>query len=361
LWALEKLRSRTLIGALRAWQLPLAVYLALALMSASEAVPGQGGSFKTVLLMAELAALAVISADFASVPERRRAIARVIIASSLVTVLLAVVGLILFYARVSNGLIGSYGDYTPSHLYARVRAGFESAPLLASYCIFASGIVASADARLTRRTRIATQVALGLMCAATLSRGILGFLLAATLRRAASIEHRRRVLVSLAAGAVGMAVMALLTFGQLSGDPVKPSTISYSLGHGRRYDAFTSSFTTLRHHPLLGIGPGALPGFNELGPARAHFTPLNIAATVGLPALAALIAMLWLLWRGRRRPTDLALWGSAAGIALDGLGQDIDHFRHVWLLIGLLGARGSPVSRSTPSTVAISAESRVAA
>jgi hypothetical protein len=50
----------------------------------------------------------------------------------------------------------------------------------------------------------------------------------------------------------------------------------------------------------------------------------------------ALVTMLCLLWRGRRRPTNLALWSALAAMGVDGLGQDIDHFRHVWVLLGLL-------------------------
>ena len=86
--------------------------------------------------MAELAVLAVITADFAADPERRRTILRVIVASALASVVLGAIGLILFYLRVHNGLIGSYGEqYVPSHLYARVQAGFESPPLLANAAV----------------------------------------------------------------------------------------------------------------------------------------------------------------------------------------------------------------------------------
>ena len=357
LWLIDKLRSRTLIGARRPWQLPLAIYVALGFVSAVVARQG----FKTVLLMAELAVVAVITADFGTVPERRRAAARVIVASSLATVALAVIALILFYARVPNGLIGGYGDEIPSRLYARVQAGFESPQLLASYCIFASGFVASPDAGLTRRVRIATQIALGLLCAVTFSRGVIGFLLAVTLRGAPRLDRRRRVLVSIAASALALTFVGLLTAGQLTLDPVKPSTISYAAGSGERHDAFVSSFTTFRHHPLFGIGPGALPGYTALGSVRAHFTPLHVAATLGLPALVALLAMVWLIWRRRRRPTELGLWSAAAGIALDGLGQDIDHFRHVWVLLGLLGAGRGVTAETRPPTADLSAESRVAA
>lgn len=348
LWLLERVRARTLLLAYRSWQLPLALYLLLACASAAVAVPGRGGGFKTVLLMAELAVLAVITADFAAERARRALIARVILGSALVTVVLAVVGLALFYARVPSGLVGGYGDYIPSRLYTRVRAGFESAPLLASFCIFASGVAASPEAGLSRRGRIVSQVSLALLCVATFARGVIGFLLAAVLRHAATLTRRRGAIVAVTAGIVALAIIAFFAVGRLYVDPVKPSTISYVLGVGPRHDAFVSSLKTLGHHLLLGIGPGALPGTNLGSPFRAHFTPLNVAATLGLPALIALLAMLVMLWRDRPRPTEIALWSAAAGICLDGLAQDIDHFRHVWVLIGLLGAqRARPRSRLT--------------
>ena len=226
LWLIEKLRDRELAHALRLWQLPLLGYLALACVSAAVAVPGRGGSFKTVLLMAELAVLAVLTADFASAPDRRRVIARVIVASSIGTVALGVLGLILFYARVPNGLVGAYGDLAPSHLYARIQAGFESPNLLASYCIFASGITASRDAALPPRLRMAAQVSLGLLCAATFSRGLIGFLFAAVMRRCAAIPDRRRWIIPTAAAVVSVGVIAVLTVGGDHLDLAKPSTIS---------------------------------------------------------------------------------------------------------------------------------------
>ena len=86
---------------------------------------------------------------------------------------------------------------------------------------------------------------------------------------------------------------------------------------------------------MFGIGPGALPGVNAGVPFRAHFTPLNMAATLGLPALAPFAVMLAL----QVRPTQIALWSALAGITLDDLVNDIDHYRHLWVLLGLLGSR----------------------
>jgi hypothetical protein len=264
-----------------------------------------------------------------------------------VTVALGIIGLVLFYAHVRSGLIGAYGEqYTPSRLYARVQAGFEAPALLASFCIFAAGIATSEEAGLPPRARLATEISLGLLCVATLSRGIIGFLLASALRRSAAMTGRR-ALLAIGATVLSVSIIAALSVGRLHLNPTKPSTISYVVPDpGNRREAFTSSLKTLEHHPLLGIGPGAIPGVNRGEPFRAHFTPLNVAATLGLPALLALLAMLWLLWRDRRRPTDVALWSAAAGIALDGLAQDIDHFRHVWVLIGLLGSRRARAASS---------------
>jgi hypothetical protein len=290
--------------------------------------------------MAELAVIATITADFAADAQRRSAIARVIVVSAAVTVLLGALALILFYAGVHTGLIGAYGEqYMPSHIYARVQAGFEAPPLLASFCIFASGIAASDDARLSNKLRIGLQVALGLLCAATLSRGLIGFLLAVVIRCSKKLEGRRRQVVPVAAALISVAIVAALTVGRLHVEPASPTKSSYVIPDpGNRREAFVTSLKTLEHHPLVGIGPGAPPGVNRGAPFRAHFTPLNVAATLGLPALATLIITVVLVWRRRRRPTDVALWSAAAGIMLDGLAQDIDHFRHVWVLLGLLGS-----------------------
>jgi small-conductance mechanosensitive channel len=44
------------------------------------------------------------------------------------------------------------------------------------------------------------------------------------------------------------------------------------------------------------------------------------------------------LWCERRRPTSIATWSGLIGLAIDGLAQDIEHFRHVWVMVGLADA-----------------------
>ena len=361
LWLVEAVRGEALRRSVRPWHVPLTIFLILGAASAAASSRPRSTSWGTVLLMIELVALSVITADFASDGERRRLIARTIVVSALGTVALAILGLILFYAGVHTGLIGAYGEqYVPSRFYARVQAGFESPPLLASFCIFASGIVANEDAGLSTPVRRATQVALGAMCALTFSRGLIGFMLAVVLRASARLHGRARWMVPVAAAVLSLGIIGALTAGRLHLNPTRPSTFSYVVPDpGNRREAFVSSLHTLGHHPLLGIGPGALPGRNQGQPFRAHFTPLNVAATLGIPALLALLAALVMVWRERRRPTDLALWSAFAGLSLDGLAQDIDHFRHVWLLLGLLASGGG--SRGPDVAAPVAWQSRASA
>jgi hypothetical protein len=333
----------------RPWHAWLAAYV-LWVAVAAVAADDRSEAFKTALLVAELAAVAVLTEAVAADPRVARALARVTLAAVAFTTLLAVIGLVLFYAGHRTGLLGAYGEqFQASNRFARVRAGFETPPLLASWCVAASAILAWGPGELPRKWRIAGQVALGFLVLATISRAVLAFAAALVIRWAAasSAPYRKQVAAAVVAGVI--AVLALLTIGRFHADPTRPSTISYHVPDpGNRREGAVTSWRTFREHPVFGSGPGSYPGLNRGAPFRAHLTPLNVAATTGLPALLALTGMAAALWRGRRRPTDIAIWSGLAGLMLDGLAQDIDHFRHVWVLIGLAalaaGADGEVVS-----------------
>jgi O-antigen ligase len=183
---------------------------------------------------------------------------------------------------------------------------------------------------------------MGIVAVLTLSRAIVAFVAAALIRTA---HHRRSRLARLGAVtsvAAAVGAMVALTIGRLYVNPAAPESARYVLGHpvqNPRLSALESSWTTSLHHPLLGIGPGSFPGTVNEAPFRAHFTPVNVAATVGFPALAAVALFVTGLWRGRRRPTEWATWSGLIGLGIDGLGQDIDHFRHVWVMLGLADAQ----------------------
>ena len=335
LYALDRIRIRRW-PRLRPWHAWLAGYVACTAL-ATLAAPDRTMAMKTLLLVVELAVLAFLTAELAAEPRVPRLLGRVTLAAVALTAGLAAIALALFYAGHRTGLLGAYGEqFTPSKTYARVRAGFESPPLLASWCIAASAVLAWGRAEVPRRWQIAGQVALGLLVVATLSRGVLAFAVALVIRWAFGVPTRQRRLIAAGSVAAVIAVLAALTVGRLHVDPAKPSATSYHVPDpGNRREAAITSWHTFKEHPVLGSGPGSYPGQNRGLPFRAHLTPLNIAATTGLPALIAIIGMIVALWRGRSRPTDIAIWSGLVALMLDGLAQDIDHFRHVWLLIGL--------------------------
>ena len=338
-WVAERARARSFPSP-RLFHLALALWIAAGLLSLAFA-DAKGTGARNVLLMFELAVLALLTSEFAWDRAGLRAIVLVITGVSLVTAALAALGLALFYAGKDTSLIGAYGEqFIRSDSYARVTAGFSTPPLLASFCIFASAVVAREDSPLSTRVTTATQVALAAVVLLTFSRGAIAFFVAMGIR----LAYRRlgpaaagRVAVGLVVAAV--AVLAALSVGQLHLDPTRPSTVSYAVPDpGNRREAFDTGLDTLADHPLTGKGPGTYVSLNRGSPFRAHFTPLNVAATMGLPALAALVLLVVVLWRERRRPTSIATWSGLIGLAIDGLAQDIEHFRHVWVMVGLADA-----------------------
>jgi O-Antigen ligase len=340
-WAWE-MRHRGTRLRLRAPHWALAAYLVVGALSALIASADRADAMANVVLMGELAVLFVLTSDYASEPRGRDAIVLVVLLVAVVTILQTVLGVALFYLHVDTSLVGPYGDLTASHSYARIAAGFDSAPLLGSFCIFASAVLAREDSGLPRSFLRAARVGLAVVALLTVSRAIIGLVVAALIRTAHGRGWRRARLVTVMAtlGAVG--VMVVLTAGRLEVNPVRPDSVTYALGHASpnpRLKALETSAKTLARHPFLGVGPGALPGRSVKGqPFRAHSTAVNVAATVGLPALAALIAFLVALWRERQRPTDWATWSGLIGLGIDGIGQDVDHFRHLWLMFGLADA-----------------------
>src|SRR3954468_13822903 len=167
----ERVKSGSL-PKLRPWHWWLAAYVAWTAVAAL-AADHRVDAFKTVLLVTELALVAVITAWFAAAPQIARALARVTLAAVAFTAALAVIALALFYAGHRTGLLGAYGEqFQESSRFARIRAGFASPPLLASWCIAASAILAWRPGELPRRWQIAGQVALGLLVVSTFSRAV---------------------------------------------------------------------------------------------------------------------------------------------------------------------------------------------
>jgi hypothetical protein len=291
---------------------------------------------ENVLITCELIALAVMTAAYWSAPLGRRAISRVVIGAVVFTAALSVLGLVLFYLGVDTSLTQSYSGYfKASDLYTRVAAGFESAPLLGSWCIFASAVIAMDVLRLSRRTRMILQTTLFVLTLLTLSRAFVGFVLAAAIRASRSHDRRARRVAPVVV-ACSLAVTVALTVLPLTLSPLRPASSREDTNP--RLSTIETSAKTFWKRPLVGAGPGTLTATWQQSRYRAHFTPLNVAATSGLPALVALAGAVVILWRGRGRTRSLVVWSGLAGLGLDALGQDAEHFRHVWIMLGIADA-----------------------
>jgi hypothetical protein len=321
----------------------MVLYLVWAALSLLVASPVREVGAMKLLGMAELCALSFITAEMAARPGMRCAIAWAVAITSLLTVLAALIGLALFYAGVTTRLVGTYGDLVPSTRYARVQAGLYHPNLLASYCIFAFAVVSSGEASLPRGLRRVVQFGLTLVSLLTVSRAVFGLGLVWAIASARTPFQRRLVAIF---AAVSVAAIGALSVWNLSLDPAAPlATRILGAESASRWETMTSSLHTLEAHPLFGSGLGTSPGMYRGMPFDAHLTPLNIAATMGLPGLVAFGFIPILLWRNRRQPMDLALWGGLAGLALDSLASDVEEFRHVWVLFGLLDGGSQNLQR----------------
>ena len=332
-WALGLALERRLPRP-RAVHAGLLLYLGWAAVSLALAAPRPPSGPAKLLGLAMLLALFVVTSDLAGQPGMQAAIAKTIAVTALVTAAAALAGVALSGFGVLTPLVGTCGDLLPGPL-GRAQAGFPHPNMLASYCVFAYGVVAGDAGGLPRGLRRLATAALALTVLLSTSRAILGFGLAAAVRHATT-PARRRFAWALALALV--AAMVGLTVVNLTFQPLRPWELTLRSEPSVRATAFTSSLATLAAHPLAGSGLGSSPGRRGGFAFDAHFTPLNVAATLGLPALAGLAFAVACLWRGRARPTDLALWGMLAGLGLDAIGQDVEDFRHVWVGLGLVDA-----------------------
>jgi len=310
----------------------LALYFLFAFLSLLFTSPHPFLGFPKLLGVGEICVLAALTADLASRPNSTTWIANSIAVTSIITATAALAALLLFYLGQSSPLIGIYGELEPSRWYARVQAGTYNPNLLASFCIFAAAVVSSRRADLPRWARRGALFGLWVTILLTFSRGILGFVLAALIRNATT--PRRRVITAIGALAVTAITIALTIWKPLI-NPVRPFEIRFEQVASSRKEGAVSALVTVARNPLFGSGLGTSPGEYRGTPFDSHCTPINIAATIGLPALISFSFLIALLWRRRLRPIDLALWGGLAGLAVDGLAQDIEDFRHLWVMIGL--------------------------
>jgi len=336
LWLVDRCRSDGW-GWLRPFHAALLAYFCAALVSLLFATPAElktVGAAK-VLGIGELCALTAVTADLARRPGAVRGIARTVAASTILTALACAVGLLLYYTGIHNRLIGAFGDLPSSPYYARVQGAFDQPRMLGGYCIFAAAVIAHGEAELPTALRRFARASVWTAELLTFSRAVPGFLAAEWLRSARTVRARR--IAGSAAVLVGC-LLLLSNYGAIRFNPVRPAeaTLDFAAGSMHR-DTIETAAQAIVSRPFTGTGPGTNPGWHGDFNMEAHLTPVNIAGTLGLPALLAFAALLWLLWSGRR-PGDAAVWCGLAGLALDGLTGAIEDHRHMWVLLGLAAA-----------------------
>ena len=175
-------------------------------------------------------------------------------------------------------------------------------------------------------------------------------------------ERARIVLFALAGIVVVTAVVvALLSIDQVAGLFKERATLeqSYDVGHTGRFGRHLLGFLMALDHPF-GIGPLQ---FRKIFPEDPHNAYLNAfisggwlsgvsylaltATTVAMGLRAAFRATPW-------QPIYLAVYAAFVGVALESFLIDSDHWRHYFLILGVLwglmaAARAHVVRRRVPA------------
>jgi hypothetical protein len=272
-----------------------------------------------------------VAAQDADVAQRLR---RALIVAALIGAVTGLVGAVLFWAGKPTGLLNIAGDLVPGD-YPRLRGTLSRANALAG--LLATGLLLLGD--VPRKWRAPVAVVLATALVFTFSRTWLA--LAATGAvwwLAITPKHTRMrdiaaVLVVLGA----IAVMLAVSWLEIRVDPTRPFATTLGDGVGTRWIHLNDALSTISAHPL-GIGPGRAATYNGWD---AHFTPINIAAVIGIPAAIAFVVLFALaLVRSIRaaRDGDVMFRGVAAALVLfgiDALARDIEDQRALWVLLGL--------------------------
>ena len=226
LWAAGVVASRQW-PRLRLVHAGLGLYLGWAALSLLAADPRPASGPTKLLGVAMLVALMVVTSELARRSGMPRAIGLTVAITSVLVAVAAVVGVGLSVTGRLTFLVGTCGDLLPGPLW-RAQAGFSHPNLLASYCIFASGVVAWPSAGLSRRLRRLAQVAITLTILLTFSRAILGFALAAAIRGATTPARRRWVW-----GLAAVLVVAVLGLTVVNVTFTRPAPGSFRCSPGR--------------------------------------------------------------------------------------------------------------------------------
>ena len=259
---------------------------------------------------------------------------RALVIAALVGAVTGLVGAVLFWLGKPTGLLNIAGDLVPGN-YPRIRGTMLRANALAG--LLATCLLLVGD--VPRRWRAPVAIVLVAALVFTFSRTWIALAAAgAVWLLAIRPDHTRgRDIVAVLVVLAAIAVMLAVSWLDVRVDPTRPWDTHLGGGTGTRWIHLNDALSTISAHPL-GVGPGRAATFNGWD---AHFTPINIAAVIGIPAALAFIVLFAIaLTRSLRaaRAGDLTARGVAAALVLfgiDALARDVEDQRALWVLLGL--------------------------
>ena len=269
--------------------------------------------------------------------------------------------------------------------YGRARGTFNDPNVLGAFLIFPALLALQRILNGRPSEVLRGAMLLGLLVVAlllTFSRAAWGqfastaaLLMFFTFVTSRSNNERLRIVLIAVAGAVVLAlfVAALLSIDKVADLFKERATLdqSYDVGHLGRFGRYILGFELALDRPF-GIGPLQ---FATIFPEDAHNTYLNTFMSGGwLSGCVYLALVLTTLVRGLRyvfvdtpwRPTYLAVYCAFVGVAGESVIIDSDHWRHYFLLLGVLWGLmivsqryRADAARSTGNAPAIPADRRL--
>jgi hypothetical protein len=256
------------------------------------------------------------------------------------------------------GIVGTFRLIPGSDLfvlYDRARGTFNDPNVLGAFLVLPAllafqRMLAGRLAEAVRATVLLLVLLAGLLL--SFSRGAWGqfaisvvFMMGLSFVTTRSTRERARIVLFavLAAMAVGAFLVALLSIEQVAGLFKERASLdqSYDVGHTGRFGRHALGMLMALDHPL-GLGPQQFRTFFLEDPHNAY---LNAFMSGGwLSGFAYLALTIMTLVTGLRfafvatpwRPAYLAIYAAFAGVALESLIIDSDHWRHYFLILGVL-------------------------
>ncbi len=343
--------------------LPLAGYVAWCVSSLAWAPSTRAWLVHSAAAVYQ-AGLCVMLAHVLEREARRRAVVAAWLGAAAITISLGLVGVMLFYAGVSdraqNPFLWNYGS-VPVGNYPRLYVLFRNGNALCNYLVFSVG-VALAFARVSPRVLWLGIVAALVVAVFTLSPGVGGLLLLLGSWRWWSrpeSSFRRAVLalaVLVALGFFALSVVSVVPRGQ---GALRLGPVDVELAGSPRISVWSSAAQRFAERPLLGHGLGA-PSAMVTDPrvytprdrwtdataaavepraSDAHNTALSLLSQLGVTGFALFALFVTFVFvELRTAPRAIAHGLGAAlcgGLLYHGLFGSFEEMRQLWLVFGL--------------------------